>query len=61
MTQIMQLLHLAPDIQEAILFLPHLQSLNERDLRPIATQIDWDEQRRLFQELTKGLDKSRRS
>jgi hypothetical protein len=51
MTQIMQLLHLAPDLQERILFLPPLRGLNERNLRPITNRIDWDEQRRLFQEL----------
>jgi hypothetical protein len=51
MTQIMKLLHLAPDIQEQILFLPPIRGLNERNLRPITRRIDWDEQRRLFQEL----------
>ena len=51
MTQIMKLLDLAPDIQEQILFLP-MPGLNERNLRPIAKPIHWDEQRRLFQELT---------
>jgi hypothetical protein len=45
------LLHLAPDLQERILFLPPLRGLNERNLRPITNRIDWDEQRRLFQEL----------
>jgi hypothetical protein len=53
MTQIMKLLHLAPDIQEQILFLPPLQGLNERNLRPITNRIDWDEQRRLFRELAR--------
>jgi hypothetical protein len=52
MTQIMKLLDLAPDIQEQILFLPLIQGLNERNLRPIASRIDWDEQRRMFQEIT---------
>jgi hypothetical protein len=52
MTQIMKLLDLAPDIQEQILFLPFIQGLNERNLRPIASRIDWDEQRRMFQEIT---------
>jgi hypothetical protein len=51
MTQIMKLLDLAPDIQERILFLPPIRSLNERNLRPVASCIDWDEQRRLFQKL----------
>ena len=50
-TQIMKLLNLAPDIQEQILFLPPLQGLNERNLRPIASRIDWQEQRRMFQKI----------
>jgi hypothetical protein len=53
MTQIMKLLDLAPDIQEETLFLPPLPRLNERNLRPIVSRIDWHEQRRLFQELTR--------
>ena len=52
MTQIMKLLDLAPDIQEQILFLPLIQGLNERNLRPLASRIDWDEQRRMFQKIT---------
>ena len=48
MTQIMKLLDLAPDIQEQILFLPPVKGLNERNLRPIVSRIDWNEQRRLF-------------
>jgi hypothetical protein len=51
MTQIMKLLNLAPDIQEQILFLPHLRGLNERNLRPIVNQIDWKEQRLLFRKI----------
>ena len=51
LTQIMKLLDLAPDIQEAILFLPSGAGLNERNLRPICNQIDWDKQRRLFQQI----------
>jgi hypothetical protein len=51
MTQIMKLLDLAPDIQEQILFLPNLKGLNERNLRPIVSRIDWNEQRRMFQKL----------
>jgi hypothetical protein len=53
MTQIMKLLHLAPDIQEQILFLPPTEGLNERNLRAIVRRIAWDEQRRMFRELTK--------
>jgi hypothetical protein len=52
MTQIMKLLDLAPDIQEQILFLQPMPGLNERNLRRIVKPIHWDEQRRLFQELT---------
>ena len=51
MTQIMKLLNLAPDIQETILFLPSSSGLNERNLRPISSLLDWDEQRRIFQEI----------
>jgi hypothetical protein len=51
MTQITKLLHLAPDIQEQILFLPPIKGLNERNLRPIVRRIDWDEQRPTFQKI----------
>jgi hypothetical protein len=51
MTQIMKLLDLAPDIQEQILFLPNRMGLNERNLRPIVSRIDWQEQRLLFQKI----------
>ena len=53
LTQIMKLLDLAPDLQEQILSLPPLPRLNERNLRPLVGRIDWHEQRRLFQELTR--------
>ncbi len=50
MTQILNLLHLAPDIQEEILFLPATSKgrdlLTERDLRPVAAEPDWPRQRR---------------
>ena len=52
MTQIVKLLHLAPDLQEQILFLPLIQGLSERNLRPVVSRIDWNEQRRLFQKIT---------
>ena len=52
LTQIMNLLQLAPDIQEQIIFLPKCQSgrspLTERQLRPIAAAIDWHKQRKLW-------------
>lgn len=51
-TQIMNLLHLAPDIQEALLNLPRVEkgrdAITERDLRPIAAITDWRKQRRLW-------------
>lgn len=56
MTQIMNLLHLAPDIQEAILFLPRVEfgrdPISERDLRPLVALPDWRKQRRLWRKLT---------
>jgi hypothetical protein len=54
-TQIMQLLDLAPDIQEQILFLPLIQGLNERNLRPVVSRMNWNEQRRMFQKITDRL------
>ncbi|MEK6799665.1 MAG: hypothetical protein AABZ12_11920 [Planctomycetota bacterium] len=55
MTQIMNLLNLAPDIQEAILFLPRTikgkDPIGERDLRPVCAVMDWKKQRRLWQQL----------
>lgn len=49
MTQIMNLLHLAPEIQEAILFLESVEKgrdpITERDLRPIAQVLNWSEQK----------------
>ncbi|MEQ8785091.1 MAG: hypothetical protein RIC55_02290 [Pirellulaceae bacterium] len=52
LTQIMNLLHLAPDIQEEILFLPAtergMDGVTERDLRPIVTEADWGRQRRMW-------------
>ena len=40
MTQIMKLLHLAPDLQEQLLFLTPLKGLNERNLRAVVQQLD---------------------
>jgi hypothetical protein len=51
-TQIMNLLNLAPDIQEQLLFLPPTtlprDKLCERHLRRVAKLVDWGEQRALF-------------
>lgn len=52
MTQIMNLLHLAPDIQEEILFLPRVDSgrdpISEREIRSLVAVPDWKKQRRLW-------------
>jgi len=54
-TQIMNLLHLAPDIQEEILFLPRTDGgrapIREHMVRPIAAVLDWRKQRRMWQQL----------
>lgn len=54
-TQIMNLLNLAPDIQEQILFLPRTvqgrDQIAERELRPMAAVADWGEQRRMWSRL----------
>ena len=54
-TQIMNLLHLAPDLQERILSLPRVQQgrdpISERDLRPIAAIVDWRKQRCMWRDL----------
>ncbi len=53
-TQIMNLLCLAPDIQEEILFLPPVESgrdpIRELQLRPITLVPDWRKQRRMWRE-----------
>lgn len=49
--QIMNLLNLATDIQETILFLPARPGrapFTLKDLQPIASTLDWREQRRLW-------------
>jgi hypothetical protein len=52
MTQIMNLLHLAPDIQEELLFLSPVTDgrdpITERALRVICTEGDWPAQRSLW-------------
>ena len=59
MTQIMNLLHLAPDIQEAILHLPPVAEgrdpVTERYLRPIARLMDWARQRTMWKVLRDSL------
>jgi hypothetical protein len=54
-TQIMNLLNLAPDIQEDILFLPITlrgrDPIREIHVRPIAAVLDWRKQRKIWQEV----------
>ena len=57
LTQIMNLLRLAPEIQEAILFLPRVERgrdpIKERQLRPIAAQPDWRKQRTMWSAISR--------
>jgi hypothetical protein len=56
--QIMNLLCLAPDIQEQVLFLPRTERGRDAiilaDLQPIAAAADWRKQRRLWRQLLPG-------
>jgi len=56
MTQIMNLLHLAPDIQEQLLNLPPVKAgedpITERDIRVVIRERDWSNQRRRWRRLT---------
>jgi hypothetical protein len=61
MTQIMNLLNLAPDIQEEILFLPRTMKgydpISERDIRPIVAVMDWAKQRLMWKEIISDMIK----
>ncbi|MCC6239708.1 MAG: hypothetical protein IT448_05375 [Phycisphaerales bacterium] len=54
MTQIMNLCHLAPDIQEELLHLPPVHAGNdpitERDLRPVTRLKEWRRQRNIWRQ-----------
>jgi hypothetical protein len=54
MTQIMNLRHLAPDIQEELLHLQPVEAgddpITERDLRPITRLKDWRRQRKMWRQ-----------
>ncbi|QDU39710.1 hypothetical protein Mal4_40560 [Maioricimonas rarisocia] len=56
-TQIMNLLHLAPDIQEELLLLPRVRSgrdpIHEKMLRPVAAEVDWGRQRELWRAIVR--------
>ncbi len=60
MTQIMNLLLLAPDIQDQILNLHRVKRgrdpIVETQLRPIAATVDWDEQRAMWLRVAAPLD-----
>ena len=55
MSQIMDLVNLAPDIQEAILFLPRTTKgrdpVTERHLRAMTAVLDWERQRQVWRRL----------
>ncbi len=57
MTQIMAFLHLAPDIQDALLTLSPVQrgrdQISERDIRPILAEVAWAKQRNAWCGLTR--------
>ncbi len=52
-SQIMNFNYLAPDIQEALLFLPEVfegrDPISERDLRPIMAEVGWERQRGMWE------------
>ena len=55
LTQVMSLLHLAPDLQEQILFLPPIlkgrDPIHLEDLQTLAALLDWQQQRRRWNEM----------
>ncbi len=61
-TQIMNLLLLAPDIQEAILFLPKVveghDPIKLKHLQPICLEMDWGRQRERWAGLHSSLELS---
>lgn len=60
LSQIMDLVNLAPDIQEQLLFLAPPESgkdrITEKQLRPVTRQPDWATQRRLWRALNRTDD-----
>ena len=62
-TQIMSLLYLAPDIQEAIVDLPPVAEgrdpVTERDIRGLTAELDWGRQRAMWADLTLDLTAGR--
>lgn len=56
-TGLTALLHLAPDIQEELLYLPEVMqgkaAIHERLLRPLTTELDWRVQSRMWARIRK--------
>ncbi len=54
----MNLLMLAPNIQQAILFLDKTErgrdAVTERELRPVAAEVGWGRQRRMWRSVQSG-------
>lgn len=55
LTQIMNLLLLAPDIQEQLLCLPSSSPISEKHLRAVASDVYFGEQRRRLKEGSKAI------
>ena len=55
MTQILNLNHLAPDIQEELLHLPRVvegrEPIHEKMLRSVGAEIDWRKQREMYRDV----------
>jgi hypothetical protein len=64
-TQIMNLLHLAPDLQEELLRLPRSNGgrdpIREKMVRPITAVADWRKQRRMWEEVKGNGDPNSRT
>lgn len=54
-TQVMNMLHLAPDIQEELLFLPLVTQgrdpITEKQLRQLCAEVSWRKQRQMWAQL----------
>ena len=64
-SQIMNLLHLAPDIQEELLFLPVVRTgraqIHEKGLRRLTMMVDWSDQRSSWSEICSSNESGRHS
>ena len=58
MTQLLGLMRLAPDVRLAIMQLPHTKAgrdpISERHVRALTLMVDWDDQRRAWEALSRG-------